>query len=141
MFSWLDETKFYSLFSDNSSKKVDFFCLFLWNGDTLSYFWEFSVLLNLFFWFLSFISVKVHFPFLTVTSYTSTFFVYSVLSPTYVQCIWWRIKKYLMWASYLYLTMPCKYSYYRFNSESSELKGICLKPGSENPSLNLFMLP
>lgn len=28
MFSWLDETKFYSLFSDYSSKKVDF-CLFV----------------------------------------------------------------------------------------------------------------
>lgn len=25
MFSWLDETKFYSLFSDYNSKKVDFF--------------------------------------------------------------------------------------------------------------------
>ena len=139
MFSWLDETKFYSLFSDYNSKEVVFFCLFLWNGDVLSYFWEFSLLLNLFLWLLSLISVKIHFPCLTVMSYTSTFFVYSVLSPTYVQCIWWRIKKYLMWASYLYLTMPCKYSYYSFACES--LEGICLKPGSENPSLNLFMLP
>ena len=38
MFSWLDETKFYSLFSDYNSKEVVFFCLFLWNGDVLSYF-------------------------------------------------------------------------------------------------------
>lgn len=96
--------------------------------------------MNLFLWLLSFISVKIHFPFLTVMSYTSPFFVHSVSSPTYVQCIWWRIKKYLMWASYLYLIMPCKYSYYNFDCESSELEGIHLKPASENPSLNLFML-